>query len=313
MTQKTIERVQSVTAQSAGTSVQETGSSMAAGEKTSVFTVPQKKMRYGTSTGSIDAEQTVVFRKLVKKRVLKKLPQQTASAESAPVRNEAPQPEYTAPQPAPVYSEAERPASAEAPAAVKEKKHRAKLSCPAKTVFISLIFGLWNFMNFFVLNAGMKWQFYYSFIVMAAVYGMFVLDRWFTRRRYVVVSVIIQQITLLLSWGIFIKHYPEPLSHWTSLMFAVYHLFVPSLGVLAAVVIVAVFGAVVGITSAIRAKIRRAQSVQAARAEHRAESYHPTGVEEVLTDSTGASEALHNLASHEGAAAQEEESSSTVA
>ena len=36
-------------------------------------------------------------------------------------------------------------------------------------------------------------------------------------------------------------------------------------------------------------------------------------VEEVLTDSTGASEALHNLASPETGAAQEEENSSTVA
>ncbi len=313
MTQKTIEREQSVTAQSTGTAVQETGSSIAAGEKTTVFTAPQKKMRYGTSTGSIDAEQTVVFRKPVKKRVLKRLPQQTERAENVQLRNEAPQPEYTAPQPEAVYRESERPAIADAPAAIKEKKHRPKLSCPAKTVFVSLLFGLWNFMNFFVLNAGMKWQFYYSFIVMAAVYGMFVLDRWFTRRRYVAVSVIIQQITLLLSWGIFVKHYPEPLSHWTSLMFAVYHLFVPSLGVLAAVVIVAIFGTIVGVSSAIRAKIRRSQAAQAAKAERRAESYHPAGVEEVLTDSTGASEALHNLASPETGAAQEEENSSTVA
>lgn len=302
MTQKLIEREQGMIAHGTGTAVQDKT------EDTAVFAAVSKKMRVTRSTGSIDAEQTLVFRKPVKKRVLKKLPQQTVN--TAAVRAEIP------PAPMPVQEPVSAPVRNKVPAAPakpKRKKQQLKLSCPAKTIFMSVIFGLWNFLNFFVLYMDLKWQFFASFGILAAVYGVLVLDRWLTRLRYIGISAVIQQVTLLLSWGIFVRHCPEPVTHWTSLMFAVYQLFVPVLGILAAVLMVGAYGAVVGMISAARAKLRRVQAAQAAKVEQRMESYRPSGVEEVLTDTATASEALQNLASAGGQDVREEESSSTVA
>ncbi len=195
----------------------------------------------------------------------------------------------------------------------KAKKRKLKLSCPAKTIFMSFVFAMWIFGNFFVLANDMTFQFYFSFLTMSATFALLCLERWFVRMRYIGVSIIIQQITLIAAWVFYIRHASEPVSHWMALMYAGYHLVMPSCMLLVGLVFRKIGRTVQAITDKFNARVAKVKEIQARRAARAAMAAvpQPAGME-VLTTPEVAEEAVHNLSAaedkHESA-----ESSSTVA
>lgn len=230
----------------------------------------------------------------------------TINKENAePLKNETvhtAQPE-TEPQVASAHEPVQKKVAAVRPlrkASPKQQKRKLRLSCPAKTIFISFVFAMWTFMNFFVLAHELTFQFYFSFFTMAATYALLCLDHWFVRLRYIGVSLAIQQITLIAAWVFYINHVSEPVSHWMALMYAGYHLMLPGCMILTAFAFRAVGRFVQRIVDKFNARVEKVKAIQARRAERAAmlAAPQPAGME-VLTTPEAAGDALQNLSSAE--------------
>lgn len=103
---------------------------------------------------------------------------------------------------------------------------KGSASAPAKTILLSLVYVFWHFGNFFLIEQSRGFAFFLSFLGMTLIYGMTVLTRWYRTIPLVVLSILIQNLGQLALWPAFKAINSYEVSHWTSLVYAGYHLIV---------------------------------------------------------------------------------------
>ena len=110
------------------------------------------------------------------------------------------------------------------------------------TFLLAAVCALWHFGNFFLLKAGQHSNFLVSFFVMAAVFGVLALDRWYTKMRYVIISLFLEQVGMYTCWSFYRSVSAVRVSHMSSLAYSGYLIIIPILMMVAGLAAAAISG-----------------------------------------------------------------------
>lgn len=103
---------------------------------------------------------------------------------------------------------------------------KSAVASQIKTLLLSVAYVFWHFGNFILIEDNKGGLFFISFVMMTFIYGKTVLTKWFKSIIMVAVSILIQNIGQLLLWPSFKNMCDGEVSHWTSLVYAGYHLII---------------------------------------------------------------------------------------